>query len=270
MKPIFYDTHAHLDFPEFADELDEIVSRAEMAGVKRIITIGTTLESSGRAVELADRFPNVYAAVGWHPSYVSSAPNEVAEGLRTLARHPKVVAIGETGLDFSRLPSAKGGSVEDDERYREKQKRVFQEQLELAAKTGLNVVIHQRDAFRDVVQILEPFVSRLRAVFHCFVGVPEERRRISKLGSLVSFTGIITFKNAATVRDTLKATPLDGFMLETDCPFLAPVPHRGKRCEPAHVVNTAEFIAKEKGCTLEQLSQATCETADQFFRRSNG
>jgi TatD DNase family protein len=267
MKPTFYDTHAHLDFPEFANEVTDIVARAEAAGIRKIITIGTTLEKSRRAVELADQFPNVSAAVGWHPSHITEAPEEVAADLRALAQHPKVVAIGEAGLDYSRLPSASGGSPADDEQYKQRQKHNFREQLNLAAELGLNVIIHQRDSFRDTIQEIAPFASKLRAVFHCFVGTPAEQKEVAALGFLVSFTGIATFKNAATVRETLADTPLDGFMLETDCPFLAPVPHRGKRCEPAYVELIAQFVAREKGCTLDELSRATCATADQFFKQ---
>src|SRR6185369_4704064 len=196
MKPTFYDTHAHLDFPEFGNEVADLVARAEAAGIRKIITIGTTLEKSRRAIEFADQFPNVYAAIGWHPSYVTEAPEEVAADLRALAQHPKVVAIGEAGLDYSRLPSASGGSPADDEHYKQRQKRNFRDQLNLAAELGLNVIIHQRDSFRDTVQEITPFVAKLRAVFHCFVGTPAEQKEVAALGFLVSFTGIVTFKNA--------------------------------------------------------------------------
>ncbi|HTG43946.1 MAG TPA: TatD family hydrolase [Verrucomicrobiae bacterium] len=268
MKPIFYDTHAHLDFPEFEGEIEQLIARAEAAGIARIMTIGTTIESSRKATEIAARFPNVFAVVGWHPSYATSAPQEITTELRALAVQPKVLAIGETGLDFSRLPSSNGGSSEEDHRYRERQKEVFQAQLSLAAELRLNVVIHQRSAFEEVMEQLGPFAGRLRAVFHCFVGTPEEQKRVEALGCLVSFTGIVTFKNAEAVRLSVRATPLEGFMLETDCPFLAPVPFRGKRCEPAYVANIAEFIAREKECSLEELSRHTCQTADNFFRRA--
>ncbi|HEX7859874.1 MAG TPA: TatD family hydrolase [Verrucomicrobiae bacterium] len=270
MKAEFFDTHAHLDFPDFAGETEQIVARAEAAGITRIITIGTTLEGSLRAVEIAERFPHVYAAVGWHPSHVTEAPDELSEELRRLADHPKVVAIGECGLDYSRLPSSnreKPGTVEEDANYKVRQAKLFRQQLELAAEKKLNVIVHQRDSFADSLEVLRPYSSQLRAVFHCFVGSPDEQRQVAELGHLVSFTGIATFKNAAVVRETVKATPLGSFMLETDAPFLAPVPYRGKRCEPAHVADTAAFIAKEKGCTLLELSEATCRTAKEFFGR---
>lgn len=261
MTATFIDTHAHLDFPDFAQDLPETVARAQSAGIDRIITIGTTIEGSRSAVAIAEQFPNVFAAVGWHPSYVTSASADLPEEFRSLVRHPKVVALGECGLDYSRLPE----DPHEAARCKERQKQLFQQQLELAAAEHLNVVIHQRDSFADTLAVLEPFASRVRGVFHCFVGTPAEAERVRALGSLISFTGIATFKNAATVRETLQHTRLGEFMLETDCPFLAPVPHRGKRCEPAYVADLAGFIAREKGCTLEELSRATNQTAEAFF-----
>jgi len=263
--PVFYDTHAHLDFPDFANDLPETVARAEAAGITRILSIGTTLESSRGAVQVSERFEHVYAAVGWHPSHVTSAPDEITEELRALASHPKVVAIGEAGLDFSRLPSSTGGTAADDALYKQRQARLFQQQLELAASLGLNVIVHQRESFDETLELLRPFTPKIRAVFHCFVGTPADQQRVAALDCLVSFTGIATFKNAATVRETIRACPLDSFMLETDCPFLAPVPFRGKRCEPAHVRDIAAFIAKEKNFTLDDLSTHTCQTAQRFF-----
>jgi len=266
MKPVFYDTHAHLDFPELSADIPGVVARAAEAGVERIITIGTTLEGSRRALEIAEQFPGVFAAVGFHPSHVTEAPASITAELRGLAAHPKVVAIGEAGLDYTRLPSAAGGSAEEDRAYKERQAALFNEQLELAVELGLNVIVHQRDSFADTVKQLGPFARKLRTVFHCFVGTPAERQTVHDLGSMVSFTGIATFKNAATVRETVRAAPLGEFMVETDAPFLAPVPHRGKRCEPAYTADTAAFIALEKGCSLEELSAATCAAARGFFR----
>jgi TatD DNase family protein len=264
-RPVFFDTHAHLDFPDFADEIDAIITRAAGAGITRIISVGTTLERSLAAISIAEKYPQVYAAVGWHPSDVSSAPSVFPTAFSELAQHPKVVAIGETGLDFSRLPSASGGTAEDDACYKERQLALFTQQLELAAEHGLNVVIHQRAAFQETLGAFSNWSRKVRAVFHCFVGTPAEQKKIRALGSLVSFTGIATFKNAAEIRETIRETALGEFMLETDAPYLAPVPHRGKRCEPAFVAETAAFIAREKGCTLEELSEATCRTARGFF-----
>lgn len=266
--PEFYDTHAHLDYGDFAKELPEVVARARSAGITRIVSIATNLDSSRRSLAIAEQFPDVFAAVGWHPTEVADAPEDIRPALRELAGHPKAVAIGETGLDFYRMPGAQpGGTPEDDTRYRDRQAAIFQQQLEVAAETGLNVVVHQRDSLEAALAQFEPFAGRVRAVFHCFVSDRAAMERILAMGSLVSFTGIVTFKNAQTVRDTLAATPLDRFMLETDSPYLAPVPYRGKRCEPAHVREIAATAAGVRGCTLDELSAATCATARSFFTR---
>ena len=265
---LFYDTHAHLDFPDFQSDLPDVIERAMAAGIAKIISIGTDLESSGRAIELAGRFPCVYAAVGWHPSHVTAAPGDVRPALRELAKHPKVVAIGETGLDYHHLPGTRdGGTSADDESYKRRQAVLFEQHLEVAAEAGLNCVIHQRDALEDTLARLTPFANRVRGVFHCFANDAAAMQRIVALNSLVSFTGIVTFKNGENVRRTLAATPLDKLMLETDCPYLAPVPYRGKRCEPAYVKEISEVIAQVKGGSLEELSEATCQTAEGFFTR---
>jgi TatD DNase family protein len=264
----FYDTHAHLDYPDYANDLPDVIERARAAGITRIISIGTDLDSSRRAIQLADRFAGVFAAVGWHPSNAPQAPADIRPALRDLVKHPKVVAIGETGLDYHRLPGGKpGGHAEDDARYKLKQADIFRQQLEVAIEAGLNCVIHQRDAFEDTLAQLRPFAAKVRGVFHCFGESADRMRRVLEIGSLVSFTGIATFKNGQNVRDTIAATPLDRFMLETDCPYLAPVPYRGKRCEPAYVKEISEVVAPARGCALEELSAATCQTAAEFFPR---
>ena len=210
----------------------------------------------------------IYAVAGWHPNHAHEAPEDVRPALLGLAKHPKVVALGETGLDYYRLPSTKGGTPADDEPFKRRQTDIFQQHLEVAAEVGLNVVIHQRgDCFADTMAVLEPFANRVRAVFHCFAGDLIALRRILALGSLVSFTGIVTFKNGQNVRDALSATPLGKFMLETDSPYLAPVPYRGKRCEPAYVKEISEVAAQVKACSLAELSTATGETAHEFFAK---
>lgn len=271
MNPIYYDTHAHLDFPDFAGDLPELIERAEAAGITRIITIGTDLESSGRALKLAGQFPQVFAAVGWHPCQAMEAPADVRPLLRQIAGQPKVVAIGETGLDYRHtLDDRPESSAARDENFRAKQKEIFRQQLEVAAEFGLNCVIHQRDALDDVLTLMQPFARKVRGVFHCFVNGPEDLKRVLESGSLVSFTGIVTFKTAQSVRETVAATPLDRLMLETDSPYLAPVPYRGKRCEPARVREIAALVAEVKGVSLEELSRATCLTARGFFRDLTG
>jgi len=263
--PTFYDTHAHLDYPDYEKDFSEVVARARAAGITRMISIGTSLESSVRAVELAEQFPAIYAAVGWHPSEALTAPADLRPALRELARHPKVVAIGETGLDYYRLPSSQKGSAEDDARYKKRQAEIFAQQLEIAAELGLNAILHQRAAFDDTLAQLKPFATQVRGVFHCFGESLERLKEILAIGSFVSYTGIVTFKNGQNIRDAVAATPMDRFMLETDCPYLAPVPYRGQRCEPAFVKEISETVAQVKGCSLDELSAATCRTAHQFF-----
>jgi len=284
--PIFYDTHAHLDYPDYAKDFADVLARAQAAGIAKIISIGTSLDSSERAIRLAEKYPAIYAAVGWHPSDAMKAPADLRPALREFAKHPKVVAIGEIGLDYHRLPGTSGAyggasvpasrlvrslapptQSSDDTRYKQKQADIFQQQLEVAAETGLNCVIHQRDAFDDTLAQIKPFAGKVRGVFHCFGENADRMRRVLDIGSLVSFTGIVTFKNGQNVRDTVAATPLDQLMLETDCPYLAPVPYRGQRCEPAYVKEISGVVAQVKGCSPEELSAATCQTAKRFFRK---
>ncbi|HWH70507.1 MAG TPA: TatD family hydrolase [Candidatus Sulfotelmatobacter sp.] len=266
--PIFYDTHAHLDDPGFNSDLPQVVERAQAAGISKIICIGTDFTTSERAIALSEQFPNVFAAVGWHPSQAVEAPAELRPALRQLAQHPKVLAIGETGMDYYWLPSKKqGGTPEQDELLKRRQAEIFDQQLEIAAELGLNVVVHQREALEDTLHHLQKFAGRVRGVFHCFANDAATVQRVLAMGSIVSFTGILTFKNGQNVRDALAATPLGKFMLETDCPYMTPEPHRGKvkRSEPMHVADTARVAAQVKGCTLDELSAATCATAHQFF-----
>jgi TatD DNase family protein len=236
-------------------------------------------------VALAERFENIHAVVGLHPTNVDDEKGDWLAEIRALAAHPKVAAIGETGLDYHRLPSEKLSSApaisalqaemaEDaeaaiiDGAYKAAQAEAFAAQLDLAAELGLNVVIHQRDAWDDTLAILKDFTGKLRGVFHCFGNTPDQAREILALGHLVSFTGNVTFKNAELVREVVAAIPADAFMVETDCPYLAPVPHRGKRCEPAHTRLVAEKIAEVRGATLEEIAAVTTRTAESFFRLS--
>jgi len=263
--PCFYDTHAHLDYPEFEKDFPEIIARAGAAGITKLISIGTNLDSSRRAVRLAESFPMIYAAVGWHPGEALEAPDDLRPALRELARHPKVVAIGETGHDYYRLPGSRGGSPEDDAHYKRRQAEVFQQHLEVAAESGLNCVIHQRASFDDTLAQLKTFAGKVRGVFHCFGESIERLDQVLKAGSLVSYTGIVTFKNGQNIRDAVAATPLDKFMLETDCPYLAPVPYRGQRGEPAFVKEISATVGQVKNCSPDELSEATCRTAHEFF-----
>jgi TatD DNase family protein len=281
------ETHAHLDYPDFASDLDDVLRRATEAGVTRIITIGTSVESSRRAIDLAEKYSNIYAVIGVHPTYAEQAKEDVITPLRELAKSRRVAAIGETGLDYRHLPTVEAakeknvqvfarafqGETEEeieaniqDGAYKSRQASLFQQQLDLAAELGLNVVIHQRDAWDETLEILKPYTEKLRGVFHCFGGSLEQANQVIDLDHLVSFTGIVTFKNGVAVRDVAAQIPLWKFMVETDCPYLAPVPFRGKRCEPAHTRIVAETIAAARGIPLEEIGEATTGTAEKFFR----
>ncbi|MBE2181671.1 MAG: TatD family hydrolase [Chthoniobacterales bacterium] len=281
------DTHAHLDFPEFDGHIEAILDRARAAGVHRVITIGIDAESCRRSVGLAEKYDNVFAAVGLHPcSVMEPGAMEFLGRLPALARHPKVVAIGETGMDYHHLPgraltdrkvesvfsTLQAGTAEATEAaiadgaMKTAQEEAFRAQIDLAIELGLNVIVHQREAWQDTLDILRPHAGKLRAVFHCFGGSPEDAAEIAAMGHLVSFTGIVTFKNAALVQQTAQSVASDGYMIETDCPYLAPVPFRGRTCEPAHTRLTAERIAELRGATLDQVASDTEHTANAFFR----
>jgi TatD DNase family protein len=281
------DTHAHLDYPDFTGDFDDVLRRATDAGVTRIITIGTSVESSRRAVDLAEKYPNIFAVIGVHPTFVEESGEDVITPLRDLAKSSRVVAIGETGLDYHRLPSVEVAKERQtqvfskalqsfteeeieadihDGAYKSKQASMFEQQLDLAVEVGLNVVIHQRDAWDDTLEIIRPYSGKLRGVFHCFGGTRTQADEVLALGHLVSFTGIVTFKNGASVREIAAELPLDSFMVETDCPYLAPVPFRGKRCEPAYTRLVAESIATARGISVDELARATTQTAESFFR----
>jgi TatD DNase family protein len=283
------ETHAHLDYPDFANDFVDVLRRATKAGVDRIVTIGTSIESSRRAVELAEKHSNVFAVIGVHPTSVEEAPDDVVTPLRELAKSSRVVAIGETGLDYHRLPSekilkpvpawvarqplsdpAEPNAAIADGAYKTKQSALFEEQLDLAVELGLNVVIHQRDAWDDTLDVIRPYSGKLRGVFHCFGGSLGQAEEVFDLGHLVSFTGIVTFKNGKEVREVAAQIPLDKFMVETDCPYLAPVPFRGKRCEPAYTRLVADEIARARGVSFEEIARATTTTAEQFFRFNRG
>ncbi|CAN5357679.1 hypothetical protein BH23VER1_BH23VER1_17680 [soil metagenome] len=257
------DTHCHLASPRFRDELPDLVARAAEAGVTRIIAIGTTLEDSRQNIALAEQFAGtVFASVGIHPTDVQgeAGPDWIHQ-LRELAAHPAVVAIGETGTDHFHPPQ-NGLAIAA---YREAQAEFFQAQLTLAADLGLPVVIHNRESFDTTAGLLAPFHGKVRTVCHCFTGSWENAAPLVAHGHLVSFTGIATFKNAPVIHACVRAAPAGTFMLETDAPYLAPVPYRGQRNEPAFVRHTAEQIAVLRGESLAELAAHTSRTAEEFF-----
>lgn len=262
------DSHCHLGSHKFAArELPGLVQRAADAGVHRLVTLATSLDDIPVNLGIAERFPAVVACVGIHPCDVHETPDDYLAPLREFAQHPQAAAIGETGLDYFH-PAPEGWSDDD---YRRRQRDFLRQHFELAADLGLNVVIHTRDrtgdaSLRDALAIYRDFADRTRAVFHCFPGTFAQAEPILALGGLISFTGIATFRNATTVLDTAARCPAGSFMVETDAPYLAPVPHRGQRCEPAFVYHTAKAIATARNEDLPALATHTESTANAFFR----
>lgn len=262
------DTHCHLASRQFKQDLDEVIARALSAGITRMVTIGTDLEDSTCCIDIASKYDSVYAAVGIHPCSVAEISNDDdwLSKMRKLATREKVAAIGEIGLDYFH-PPPEGW---DQDNYRQRQIDFFKAQLELAAELGLNAVIHQRDkedqCWTDILRIIEPFHGRLRAVFHCFTHSWQDAELLVDKGHLISFTGISTFPSASQIQQCSLQAAANSFMLETDAPYLAPVPHRGKRCEPSHTMHTAQHIAGLRGVTLDELAKTTESNADSFFR----
>jgi TatD DNase family protein len=249
------DTHCHLTFDDLARDIDAVIARSRQAGVTAWITIGTDPEHNRKAIELTDKFENMYAAVAIHPHDAKTVTTDTLKELRELARHDKVVAIGETGLDYHYNHS-----------LHEDQKRVFAEHLKIAAELNLPVIIHCRKAFDETIDVLKQFGNAEKVVFHCFSGSAEQARIVLDRGYYISFTGVVTFKNAEKTRRAAGVVPLDRLMLETDCPYMSPEPMRKQRInEPALMIHTARFLVKLKGLDLQRFSQAVTHTSGQFF-----
>jgi len=248
------DSHCHLDFPDFAGDLDAIVARAASAGVGRMVTISTRVRRLGELIAIAERFPNVYCSVGTHPHHADEEDGITPDELIRLTSHPKVVALGEAGLDYF----YDNGSPEA-------QARGFRAHIAAARATGLPLVIHTREADEDCGRILEEEVAKgpFRAVLHCYTGGRELALRAIALGLSISFTGILTFKKSEALRALAAELPADRIMVETDAPYLAPGKFRGKRNEPAYVVEVAKVLAETRGVSLEEMSRQTTEN---FFR----
>jgi TatD DNase family protein len=248
------DSHCHLDFPDFASELDAVVARAHAAGLARMVTISTRVRRFAGVLAIAERFLEVYCSVGTHPHYAHEELDVTADDLVAHARHVKVVAIGEAGLDYHY-----------DNSPRDAQERGFRTHIAAARASGLPVVIHSRDADDDTARILEEESGKgaFPAVLHCFTGGPELARRAVALGHYVSFSGILTFKNSTTLRAIAAELPADRVLVETDAPYLAPNPFRGKRNEPAFVAETAKVLAETRGVSVDEIAR---QTSDNFFR----
>jgi TatD DNase family protein len=252
------DSHAHVDGPEFDADRPAVLARARAAGVKRIIVIGAVGDptSAERAVALAEADPDVWATVATHPHDVDKMTDAWWAVHARLARHPRVVAIGETGLDFYYQHSA-----------REAQAQAFRRFIALAREVGKPVVCHIRDAHALARTILaEEHAAPLGVVIHCFTGTPDDAEAYVAMGCHVSFSGIVTYKTAQSIRDAVRRVPMDRLLIETDCPYLAPVPMRGKRNEPAFVVHTAAAVAAEAGVSVEDLARATVANAARVLR----
>lgn len=252
------DSHCHLDFPDFADDLDGVVSRAGQAGVGILLTIGTHICRYDQVLRVAERFPNVYCTVGVHPHEAGVGPFADVETLVRLAEHPKVVGLGETGLDYFY-----------DKSPRDKQRESFRIHVEAARRTGLPVIVHTRDADEDTAAILTEEMGKgaFTGLVHCFSSGPHFAEIAIELGLYVSASGIMTFKTAEALRDTLAGVPLDRLLVETDSPYLAPIPFRGKRNEPAYVAHTAARLAQVKGVTIRELEEATTDNFRRLFTK---
>ncbi len=247
------DTHAHLDDKRLYNNVSELINRAKKKGVTKIINIGITVESSEKSIELAKNYDEVYASVGIHPHDAKNAPKGYIDRLRSMASQEKVIAIGEMGLDFFKNISPQ-----------QEQKDVFKEQLQLAKELNLPVIIHDRDAHEEVIEILKDY-NGVRGVFHCFSGDAEVASKVLELGFYISFTGTITFKKADKLREVVRKTPMDMMMIETDCPYLAPEPFRGKLNEPAYVRLVGEAVAEEKNLHFDKVAEITTRNAVEFF-----
>jgi TatD DNase family protein len=252
------DSHCHLDFPDFADELDAIVARAEAAGIARIVTISTRVNRHAEVLAIAARFPQVYCSVGTHPHHAHEELDVSADDLIARAGHPKVVAIGEAGLDYHYDTSPRAA-----------QEQGFRNHIAAARATGLPLVIHSRDADEDMARILEEETGKgaFPAVLHCFTGGDDLARRAVALGLFISFTGILTFKKSDELRAIARSLPADRILVETDAPYLAPGPYRGKRNEPSYVVETAKVLAETRGVAPDEIARQTTENFFRLFRK---
>lgn len=252
---VLIDSHAHVDFPQFDKDRDAVIDRARETGLVALVNIGTDLRHSRASVALAEEYDFIYATVGVHPHEAETATAEILDELRALARHPKVVAVGEIGLDFYR-----------DYSPRPAQRRAFREQLALAADLDLPVVIHSRDAHEDVLRILSEWKGA--GVLHTYAAGVRRLGEVIDLGFFVGLSGPVTYSKARELRDVARSAPLDRLLIETDCPYLTPEPHRGSRNEPAYVRFVAEAVARARGDDVEHIAEVTTQNACRLFELS--
>ena len=249
-----FDTHAHYDARQFDPDREQVLAALPGLGVELVVNPGCDLASSRQALELASRYSFVYAAVGVHPEECGDWQDSDVEELRTLAARPKVVAVGEIGLDY----------YWPENPPRELQKRVFRAQMALARELSLPVIVHDREAHGDSMDVVREF-PEVRGVFHCFSGSAEMARELAGLGWMISFTGVLTYKNARKAVEAAQAVPLDRIMIETDSPYMAPVPHRGKRSDSGYVRHVCEKLAEIKGVSFETCARITLENGKRFY-----
>ncbi len=252
---MFIDTHVHLNADQYENDVEEVITRALDAGVSKMIVVGFDRKTINRAMELTELYPFIYAVVGWHPVDAIDCTKEDLQWIESLAAHPKVVGIGETGLDYHWDKSPK-----------DIQQKVFREQIQLAKKVNLPIIIHNRDATADVVRILkEEDAGKVGGIMHCYGGSVETAKECIDMNFMISLGGPVTFKNARMPKEVAAEIPLDKLLIETDAPFLAPHPYRGKRNEPSYVTLVAEEIARLKELSIEEVAKATTENALKIF-----
>ncbi|RRN68246.1 TatD family deoxyribonuclease [Peribacillus simplex] len=252
---MLFDTHVHVNAEQFNEDLDDVIERAKEAGVNNMVVVGFDQPTIIRAMELIETYDFMYAAIGWHPVDAIDMTEKDLQWIEELSNHPKVVAIGEMGLDYHWDKSPKDVQME-----------VFRKQIRLAKKVGLPIIIHNREATADIVNILkEEAASEVGGIMHCFSGSAETALECINMNFYISLGGPVTFKNAKKPKEVAAAVPLDRLLIETDCPYLAPHPYRGKRNEPSYVKLVAEQIAEIKQLTIEEVSQATTENAKKLF-----
>lgn len=251
---MLFDTHAHMNDPVFDEDREAMILSLKDKGVENVMNVGCCLESSGDCIALAEKYPFVYASVGSHPDSADEVNEEVIEKYRTMAQHEKVLAIGEIGLDYyyETVP-------------REIQQKAFRMQMELAKELDMPVIVHERNAHDDGMRIVKDFKG-VTGVFHCYSGSAEMARQLVNMGWYIGFTGVLTFKNARKAVETAERIPLDRIVIETDCPFMAPEPFRGKRNDPGYLYRMAERLAEIRGISVEEVHAVTTENARRLYR----
>lgn len=255
---MLFDTHVHLNAEQYNEDTEEVIERARAAGVDNMVVVGFDRPTIEKALELVNQYDSLYASVGWHPVDAIDMTEEDLNWLEELTEHPKVVALGEMGLDYHW-----------DKSPHDIQKEVFRKQIRLAKKVKLPIIIHNREATQDIVDILkEEGAEEVGGIMHCFSGSVETARECVEMNFYISLGGPVTFKNAKKPKEVAADIPMDKLLIETDCPYLAPHPYRGKRNEPAYVKLVAEQIAELKGLTYEEVAKATTENARQLFALS--